>query len=396
MIAKLPIISSSATLQDIAIATQRLFDDRAKTEFSDEITKYTSTKCTMVMNSGIAAYYLVLCALKRRYNKTEVVLPAYTAGSLIIAVRKAGLKPVLCDISLADFNAGVNEMAGAITSQTLAVTCVHMFGLGIEGVERIRAAMPPATVLIEDCAQSMGSRVNGRLTGTFGDIAFFSFNRGKNLPVSGGGAIITNSELLAGSLRGIAGASFEMRGKIGFAAATRSLAYLAATNGNVYGALYPFISKFKESAPPDDISIGSMTNFQAALGTTLIKRHDSLFARRLENGMALMNGLKDMKGLLVPVISQTSAPVFNRFPVVFEEARMRTRAERLLWDRGIESSRMYIRPLHHMFDLRHKESDFPHACYVAQRLLALPVHPAVKKEHIDIMTSAIRDVLAMG
>jgi dTDP-4-amino-4,6-dideoxygalactose transaminase len=55
---------------------------------------------------------------------------------------------------------------------------------------------------------------------------------------------------------------------------------------------------------------------------------------------------------------------------------------------------MYLRPLHHMFDLGYAKEDFPNACYVAQRLLALPVHPSVSREEllraVDIIRGATR------
>lgn len=394
MIAKLPIVNSPATLQDISLAAKRITDGKTRDEFASVFKQYTGSKYVEMTGSGIAAYYLILSALKRRYNKQEVVLPAYTAGSLVVAARKAGLKTILCDISLADFNAGANEIADVLSSQTLAVTCVHMFGIGMEGIERLRQSLPPATVLIEDCAQSMGSRIDGRLAGTFGDISFFSFNRDENLPLSGGGAISTNSELLAGALKGLSAGYISPAG-MGISAIIGSLASFSASHPAVYGALYPAIARFKETAPPGDIAIGNMTNFQASMGLALMKRRDEIFNRRRENGEALIRGLKDLKGVLVPVISTENSPVFNRLPILFEEAHMRTRSERLMWDRGIETSRMYIRPLHHMFDLGYPEKEFPHACYAAQRLLALPTHPAVTREHIDIMISAVRDALAV-
>lgn len=393
MISKLPIISSPATPEEIAFAAKRVFDGRVISEFASILRGYTGSKYSETTSSGIAAYYLILSALKKRYHKTEVVLPAYTAGSLVVAARKAGLKTILCDISLADFNVDTNEIANVLSNRTLAVNCVHMFGIGVEGVERIRQILPPATVLVEDCAQSMGSKIDGRLTGTFGDISFFSFNRGKNLPLSGGGAVTTNSELLAGALKGLSAGSIPPGG-MGISDLIKSLALCASSYPAVYGALYPVIAGFKETLPPDDVVVGNMSNFQASMGLSLMKRSAEIFSRRRENGNALIRGLKDLKGVMVPVISTGSSPVFNRLPILFEEAHMLQRAERMLRDRGIETSRMYIRPLHHMFDLGYGEKEFPHACYAAQRLLTMPTHPAVTQGHIDIMVNTVRDALS--
>lgn len=390
MMQKLPIINSPATLQDIWNAASRITDGKIVDEFGAELNRYTGLRHIELTNSGVAAYYVILKALKARYQKTEVILPAYTAGSLVVAVRKAGLKPVLCDISLADFNADVNELMKVISDRTLAVTCIHMFGIGMEGIARVREGLPPATVLIEDCAQSMGSTIGGRPAGTFGDVSFFSFNRGKNFPLSGGGCIATNSDILSAVIKGqVPSGDCSM----GISGVVNSIMLNIASKPHVYGPLYHMISRFKETIPPEDIDAGLMTNFQAALGMSLAQKREELFARRRANGIRLMNALKDMEGILVPVISAENSPVFNRLPIVFEDASMRTRSENLLWDRGIETSRMYLRPLHHMFDLGYRQSEFPHANYFAQRLLTLPVHQGVTAGHIDTIIGAIKNAL---
>lgn len=392
MIAKLPIISSPATAADIAAAAGRMRDRAVTGLFAAELARYTGLAYGAAMNSGIACYYRILEALKERYGRTEVVLPAYTAGSLVVAIRKAGLKPVLCDISLGDFNADVNDLAGRISEKTLAVTCVHMFGIGMEGIARVKAELPPSTVLIEDCCQSMGTSIGGRLTGAFGDISFFSFNRGKNLALSGGGYLATGSSLLAKAVEAWA-ATGRLPAKAGVADAVKSVAFLAAAEPHLYGALFGVASRFKENAPPADIETGALSTFQAALGLALMERREAIFSCRRRNGAALAEGLQEVKGILLPVVPVSVSCVYNRFPVVFEDAAMRTRAETLLWRAGIETSRMYLRPLHHMFDLGYRESDFPHARYVAQRLLTLPVHAAVSAGHIATMIGTIRSAL---
>jgi len=73
---------------------------------------------------------------------SEVILPAYTAGSLVVAVGKAGLKPVLCDISLDNYNAAAPDMLRLVGADTLAVVCVHMFGIPVDGIEKLRQGMP--------------------------------------------------------------------------------------------------------------------------------------------------------------------------------------------------------------------------------------------------------------
>ena len=133
--------------------------------------------------SGTAAFYLALKAVARDTGADEVILPAYTARTLVYAVRKAGLRPVLCDISLEDFNIDIRQLQAMIGSRTLAVVAVHMFGIPVPGIAALKAALPQRVCLIEDFCQAMGGAVAGRPVGPFGQLSFCSFNRGKNLPL---------------------------------------------------------------------------------------------------------------------------------------------------------------------------------------------------------------------
>ncbi|RLI00750.1 transcriptional regulator, partial [Candidatus Bathyarchaeota archaeon] len=61
-----------------------------------------------------------------------------------------------------------------------------------------------------------------------------------------------------------------------------------------------------------------------------------------------------------------------------------------LWKVGIETSSMYIKPLHHIFDLGYRKEEFPNACYFAQHLLTLPTHPIMTERQLDKIIEIIR------
>jgi perosamine synthetase len=239
----------------------------------------------------------------------------------------------------------------------------------------------------------MGSTIRGKTVGSFGDIAFFSFNRGKNLSVCGGGCITTDDEELSEAI-GRTIKNMDITGnRFDPAALFKTMAFSIAVNPYVYGAFYPAISRFKETAPPLDFPVGGINGFHAALDLGIIKRFDLMISKRHENGMLLMSGLKGLEGALVPEIRGADKPAFNRFPIVFKVRGARDLAAERLWRSGIESSRMYVRPLHHMFDLGYAYEDFSNACYVAQRLLTLPVHPSISRESLIKAVDVIRGIL---
>src|SRR5574337_612708 len=153
--------------------------NQSTTTFESVIKSYTNKKYCYFTNSGTTAFYIILKALKTISTKTEVILPAYTAPSLILPIKKAGLKPVLCDISLKTFNMDIQSMNKCINENTLCFVPVHMFGLPIDMESIVTISQQPLFV-VEDAASSLGTTIDNRPAGIFGDIGFYSFNRGKN------------------------------------------------------------------------------------------------------------------------------------------------------------------------------------------------------------------------
>src|SRR3990167_8957250 len=174
--------------------------NQSTTTFESVIKTYTHKKYCYFTNSGTTAFYIILKALKTISTKTEVILPAYTAPSLILPIKKAGLKPVLCDISLKTFNMDIQFLEKCINENTLCVVPVHMFGLPMNMKDVMQIAQQHSLFVVEDAASSLGTTIDNRPTGVFGDIGFHSFNRGKNLSTLSGGCIVNDREDIAAAI----------------------------------------------------------------------------------------------------------------------------------------------------------------------------------------------------
>lgn len=387
----IPIISSPVQKSDISAALELLKNRGVKSRFNESLEALFKSESVKLANSGIAAFYILLEAIKKDSARNEVVLPAYTAGSLVVAVKKAGLRPVLCDISLDDFNADVSSMLNTVSKNTLAVVCVHMFGIGMSGIIGLKENIPGETLLIEDCAQAMGSCVKDIPVGGFSGASFFSFNRGKNLPLCGGGAIATNNHGLGREIKD-QDKQITLTGKAGNnqGALLKTRVFRLLSDPFIYGLAFPFGRLFKETKPAKDFAVTEINDFEAALGVTLLRKADEFFNARHKNGLFLANALKDAQGIMIPSITQGSRTAFNRFPLVFKEMPALERAEKELARIGIESSRMYLKPLHKMFELGYQNYDFPNASYLADRLLTLPTHTNLEVHDLERMAESIR------
>jgi len=386
MIKKIPIVACPIRLRDI-------FSQSAcgRKDLQEALVKLTHTRHVYFTNSGTSSFFVILEALKKLSGKKEVVLPAYTASALIYAIQKAGLKALLCDISLDDFNMDARLLEAAVSANTLCLVGVHMFGMVQRGLKETKAKFPNVFV-VEDCAQAMGSRFENVGVGDIGDISFFSFNRGKNIPTYGGGCIATGNEKIAKAVEitlkelGITGRGRSMDTMV----AMKMLGLCVAGNPWAYGLLSPLISGFKELAAQEDFKIADYSEFQVKIAFSLLQKINDFSKKRYENGMKLIEGLKGYDALLLPEIPKDTEPAFNRLPVLFKDLNKKEAAEKNLRQAGIETSRMYERPLHQLFELGYRKEDFPNATYFAEHLLTFPVHPLVKEEDLLKMIEVIR------
>jgi dTDP-4-amino-4,6-dideoxygalactose transaminase len=389
MVKKIPNIGYRILFSDILSGFTGFFSKSYTNNFQEILSEYAQSKHIYLTSSGISAFYVVLQALKKRSSRREVILSGYTAPSLVVAIHKAGLKPVLCDISLEDFNMDTKTVRGMVSTETLCIVCVHMFGIPVKNIEHLKNELSNDVCLIEDCAQAMGSQMNSDLVGSFGDVSVFSFNRGKNLPAYGGGGIFTDSDELAADLDTIAndlkvpGLMHEMALYVKF------MCLSIVFKPFLYTLLYPFVARFKEDKVPVDFPIRAYTSLQARLGMSLFKRFDESCKNRYENAMTIINGLRNTGGIMLPEIHNTIVPAFNRLPVVFKDLKRRERVEVNLWHAGIETSRMYFKPLHHIFDLGYGKDDFPHATYFAEHMLTLPIHPLLTDSDLNKIIKTI-------
>ena len=97
--------------------------------FEHKLKDFLKVKNCFLTSSGTTALYLALISLKKLSDKYEVIIPAYTCPSVLAAVIKAGLKPVLCDLDEEKSNFNLNELNDKICNHTLAIISVHLFGI---------------------------------------------------------------------------------------------------------------------------------------------------------------------------------------------------------------------------------------------------------------------------
>lgn len=170
-------------------------------EFEREFATWVGAKHCIGVANGLDALILSLEALLLPKG-SEVIVASNTYIATILAIIRAGYKPVLVEPDPETFNIDPSRIRSAITSTTRAICVTHLFGKACRMDEICVIASEYGLRLIEDCAQSHGAKLAGRMTGTFGDAGCFSFYPTKNLGAIGdAGAVVTDNDEVADRLR---------------------------------------------------------------------------------------------------------------------------------------------------------------------------------------------------
>ena len=158
-------------------------------KFEDEVKSYTGSEYALAVSNGTVALHLALVSLGIGPGD-EVIVPDITFGATLNAVIQSGAKPVIIDVEESSWNLSVELLKKHITPNTKAIMPVHIYGIPCNMPEIMAIADANNLLVIEDCAEALGSTINSKHVGTFGDIGTFSFFGNKVITCGEGGAII--------------------------------------------------------------------------------------------------------------------------------------------------------------------------------------------------------------
>lgn len=161
--------------------------------FEEEFASYIGAKQCIGVASGLDALILSLKALDLPEG-SEVLVPSNTYIATILAILHNNLKPVLVEPDTKTYNIDPYKLEALVSKNTKAVLIVHLYGKTCEMDPIVDCCKKHNLFLIEDCAQSHGSTYKNKKSGTFGDMAAFSFYPTKNLgALRDAGAIVVNN-----------------------------------------------------------------------------------------------------------------------------------------------------------------------------------------------------------
>ena len=164
-------------------------------EFEQKFSKWNGSKYSIFVNSGSSANLLMIQCCKEIYswkNNDEIIVPVVTWPTTVTPVSQSGLKPVFVDTNLDDYSFDYDDLKKKITKKTKAIFVAHLVGFP-SNISKIKKIIGKRKIIIlEDCCESQGAKINNKKVGNFGIAGSFSFYWGHHMSTIEGGMISTN------------------------------------------------------------------------------------------------------------------------------------------------------------------------------------------------------------
>tara|TARA_A100001011_G_C14297069_1_gene838943 strand:- start:56 stop:1180 length:1125 start_codon:yes stop_codon:yes gene_type:complete len=333
--------------------------------FEKEWAKYCNMKYAVSVTSGTAALIVALKALNLKPGD-EVIMPSFTIISCALAIIEAGGKPVLADCDLDTWCIKTDEIKKKISSRTKAILIVHMFGHPAN-MDEIKEIIKNKKIdIIEDAAESHGSKFKNKVVGSFGKISCFSFYVNKLITTGEGGMALTNDMSLYNKMKNLRNLAFNK---------TRRFSH------NEIGYNY------------------RMTNIQAAIGLSQLEKITEHIKIKRQNTL-LYNKILTSYDLPIslPSEKQWAKSTFWMYGIVLKNKKMTAKTlSRKLFDNKIETRPLFLgmheQPIFKKMNLFNSDS-YPNTEYLSKYGLYLPSGLRLNKSKIELICKTLKSILS--
>lgn len=323
--------------------------------FENAFARYCNSKYCIGVGNGLDALMLALKALGITEGD-EVIVPSNTYIATALAVTYVGATPIFVEPDIRTFNIDPARIKEVITERTKVIIPVHLYGQPCDMDPIMEMAKKYNLYVVEDCAQAHGATYKGKVIGSFGDAAGFSFYPGKNLGALGdAGATVTNNKELADKIRAL---------------------------GN-YGSDYKYHHIYKGNN-------SRLDEMQAAFLATKLPHLDKMNEERRRIAQMYIDGIKNTE-VILPYVPEDMVPVWHIFGV---RCKRRDELEKFLNDAGIGTNKHYPIPMHLQEcykDLGYKKGDFPIAEEISATELSLPMYYGMTDEEVQYVIDKVNE-----
>jgi len=329
--------------------------------FEEEFRAKCGAKHAIVASSGAAALHLAFMAVLKPGD--EVIVPSFTFAASVNTVVLAGGRPVFADIEERTFTLDPDDVLEKITPRTRVIEPVHLYGQPADVRPILEIAEDHGLLVVWDAAQAHGAQYEGRDVGSFDHVVCYSFYATKNMTTGGeGGMVTTNDDEIARRIRMLKSHGQERR----------------------YWHVMPGLNY-------------RMTEMQAAIGIHQLRKLDQLNRVRIENARKLTKALEHVEGVIPPYVRPNCKHVFHQYTIMLELEDFKCDRDEFaeaLRAENIDVRVFYATPVHKQPAYRELAKDvrLPVTEHVAERVLSLPVHPALSEKELKAVAYAVEKV----
>jgi perosamine synthetase len=345
-------------------------------KFEEEFARYIGVKHAIAVNTGTAALHIAIAALDIGPGD-EVIVPPFTFIASASSILHNNAIPIFADIDDKTYTLDPDSVKEQITDKTKAIIPVHLAGIGADTRALIDIAEDNEIFIIEDAAQSIGTKCYNKKVGALGHLGCFSFYPSKNITTGEGGMITTNDDVLAEQCR--------------------LLRHHGEPEWYVYNRLgYNY----------------RMTEIQGAIGRVQLKRIDGFIKLRNKNAQYLSKATSEIPGIEPPFIPDYCEPAFNywigrfnpdilgltktqflkafpRSKVLYPKPLYETKLfqDKIAYSKGCPWSCPFYGK-----EIDYKKVHLPRVEQITREIFALDIHPKVSKEILNENIGIMRNL----
>lgn len=336
-------------------------------EFEGRFSDVLGSKHAVSLSSCTAGLHLALRALGVGPGD-EVIVPSLSFVATASSVLMVGAKPVFAEIeSLSQWTLCPSSVEECISPKTKAIIPMHYGGFGADMETICQLARSRELKVLEDaCHAPLGTR-NGRMLGTFGDAACYSFYSNKNITTAEGGMLVTDNEALADRIRLL-----------------RSHGMTSTAYERSRGAEFYDVVEYGYNYRLDDL--------RAAIGLVQLTRLPEDIRRRGELVDRYRSNLKGVQGLYLPFLDYEGRSANYVFPVLLPEGTERKKIREELAERGV-STTMHYPPIHLFSCFQEFTRPLPLTEEIGRREVSLPLFYGMTDGQVDYVCEVLADSL---
>ncbi|HSB49996.1 MAG TPA: DegT/DnrJ/EryC1/StrS family aminotransferase [Nitrosopumilaceae archaeon] len=353
LVGKEEIEAVTSVLKGGTLTTAAKMGGKNVQEFEKLVSEFTKSKYAVAVNSGTAALQAALLALDIKKGD-EVLIPSFSFVATANAVISTGAKPIFVDILQENYTMDPNDLRKKITKKSKAIIPVHLYG-NVAFIDQIsEIAKKHRLDVIEDAAQSLGSTLRGKHTGTFSELGCYSLYPAKVMTSGEGGLITTNNKKLHAKLLMI-----------------RNHGMVNGNDTRIFGLNL------------------RLPEISAAIAKIQIKKLPKFLFQRKKNAKILSDLIADLS-VKIPKERKDEKVNWYLYTIAIKN---RNKIMNILNKKGIGATAYYTMPIHKT-PLYHTKVKLPNTDWASSSVLSIPIHPKVSTKDLQFIATNLRQLLS--